>query len=65
MSHKHKWVTQFYSFDPIEHDEPYEVQYCGDRECGQRRTVTMSESLVEEVREFNDLPSEDIQGGEE
>jgi hypothetical protein len=65
MSHKHKWVTQFYSFDPIEHDEPYEVQYCTDRECGQRRTVTMSESLVEEVREFNDLPSEEIKGEEE
>lgn len=64
MSHKHKWLTQFYSFDPIEHDEPYEVQYCEDRKCGQRRTVTMSESLVEEVREFNDLPGEDIRGGD-
>ncbi len=62
--HKHEWTTQFYSFDPIEHDEPYEVQYCTDRECGERRTVTMSDSLVEEVRKFEDLPAEDIQGGE-
>ena len=62
--HTHNWVTQFFSFDFIEHDEPYEVQYCSDRECGQRRTKTMSDSLIEDVREFNALPSEDIQGGE-
>ena len=63
-SHKHEWVTQFFSFDPIEHDEPYEVQYCADRECGERRTKTMSQSLIEDVRKFNELPSEDVEGGE-
>lgn len=59
--HDHEWITLFFSFDPIEHDEPYEVQYCA---CGERRTKTMSQSLIEDVREFNALPSEDIQGGE-
>ncbi len=63
-NHKHEWVTQFFSFDAIEHDEPYEVQYCSDRNCGERRTRTMSDSLVEEVRAFNALPSEEVEGGE-
>ena len=60
--HKHEWLTQFYSFDPIEHDEPYEVQYCA---CGERRTKTMSDELVDYVRGFEDLPAEDIQGKED
>ena len=59
--HKHEWITQFYSFDSIEHDEPYEVLYCA---CGERKTKKMTAELEEEVREFNALPSEDIQGGE-
>ena len=59
--HKHKWLTQFYSFDPIEHDEPYEVLYC---ECGERKTRTMSQSLIEDVRKEQAYPPEEIRGGE-
>lgn len=66
--HSHEWLTQFFAFPDgsgdYEKDEPYEVQYCADRECGQRRVLTMSEDLVEQVRKFNELPSEDVKGGE-
>jgi hypothetical protein len=68
--HSHKWLTQFFAFpeegnDAYEEDEPYEVQYCSDRECGQRRVVTMSEDLIKNVREFNGYPPEQVEGGEE
>lgn len=68
--HSHRWLTQMFVFpesgneEVYEHDEPYEVQYCSDRDCGQRRTVTMSDDLVESVREFNGYPPEEIKGGE-
>lgn len=68
--HSHKWLTQYFVFpeegdDSYEEDEPYEVQYCGDRDCGQRRVVKMSDDLVASVREFNGYPPEQIEGGEE
>jgi len=67
--HSHDWLTQFFVFPEdgsteYELDEPYEVMYCSDRECGQRKVVPMSEDLVKNVREFNQLPPEEIQGGE-
>jgi len=47
--HKHEWLEQMYVFPndvedegTYEHDEPYLVQYCADRECGQRRTVVLN-----------------------
>lgn len=67
-THKHDWLTLSFVFpdenDNYELDEPYEVQYCSDRECGQRRIVAMSDDLVEKVREFNGYPPEEIKGGE-
>jgi hypothetical protein len=48
-----------------EHDEPYEVLYCADRDCGQRKTKVLSVALAEEVREFNGFPNEEILGGGE
>jgi len=66
--HSHNWLTQFFVFpeegDNYELDEPYEVMYCGDRDCGQRKVVAMSDDLIENVREFNQLPPEEIKGGE-
>ena len=68
-SHSHEWLTQFFVFpedgnDNYEKDEPYEVQYCADRECGQRRVLSMSDDLVDTVRKFNQLPGEEVKGGE-
>ena len=63
--HKHDWLTQYFVFpeedENYELDEPYEVQYCSDRDCGQRKVLAMSEDLAKNVREFNGLTEE---GGE-
>ncbi len=63
--HTHEWLTQYFVFPgddgDYEHDEPYEVQYCGDRECGQRQTLLMSDELIELTREFNGYPAETIE----
>ena len=70
--HKHEWLTQMFVFPEdgdsaadYEHDEPYEVLYCADRDCGQRKTKVLSEDLAAEVREFNGFPNEEILGGGE
>lgn len=67
--HTHEWLTQYFVFPEedgvYEYDEPYEVQYCGDRDCGQRRTVTMNDDLIAAVREFNQLPPEVVEGGDD
>ncbi len=71
--HKHEWLTQMFVFPEdgeaaadYEHDEPYEVLYCSDRDCGQRKTKLLSEDLAAEVREFNGFPNEEVhsEGGE-
>ena len=67
--HKHDWLTQMFVFpeeddDNYEHDSAYEVLYCSDRECGQRKTKKLSEDLAAEVRQFNAFPDEQVKGGE-
>lgn len=48
--HEHDWLVQFYSFDPIEHDEPYVVLYCADAVCAQRMTRVMTSEEIERER---------------
>lgn len=67
--HKHDWLTQMFVFpeadvEGYEHDEPYEVLYCSDRNCGQRTTKSLSEDLAAEVRKFNAFPDDEVRGGE-
>lgn len=69
--HKHGWLTQMFVFpedgdkaSEYEYDEPYEVLYCSDRECGQRKTKRLSADLALEVRQFNALPDEEVKRGE-
>jgi predicted GH43/DUF377 family glycosyl hydrolase len=62
--HEHTWLTQMFVFpdEPgvYEHDEPYEVQYCGDRDCGQRQTVLVSEDVAQEVRDHEGYTTEEV-----
>lgn len=65
--HKHDWLDQMFIFpdgsDDYEHDYPYLVQYCSDRECGQRQTVKMSADTIDEVRVAQGWPA--LEGGSE
>ncbi len=59
---EHGWIVNSYVFpesgtDGYEYDEPYAVLYCA---CGSRKTEILSESLIDEVRGFNQLPPEEI-----
>lgn len=70
-THEHDWVTNMFVFPETdgdyasnyEYDEPYEVLYCTDRECGQRTTRLISEDLALEVRQFNAFPNEEVKSG--
>jgi hypothetical protein len=62
--HEHDWITLSFVFPEdgeasanYEYDEPYEILYCA---CGERKTTSMSEDLISEVRAFNQLPPEEI-----
>ncbi len=71
--HKHDWLVQMHVFPEdgeaaanYEHDEPYVVYYCSDRDCGQRKTELLSDELAAEVRTFNGFPAETVvsEGGD-
>lgn len=73
MEHEHDWVTNMFVFPEdgdaagnYEYDEPYEVLYCTDRDCGQRMTRLISADIEAQVREFNGIPSEEVrsEGGD-
>jgi hypothetical protein len=64
MANKEEWVTQMYVFPEegdadYEHDYPYEVQY-NPADEGERRTKKLSDEQIQEVRELNGLPNEEV-----
>lgn len=70
--HSHEWLTQMFVFprdgvegETYEHDEPYEVLYCADRECGQRKTRLVSHDVAQEVRAQHGFPTDEVAGGGE
>ena len=73
MAHTHEWLVNMHVFprdgvegETYEHDEPYVVYYCADRDCGQRKTELIGDELIAEIRQFNGFPNEQVvsEGGD-
>jgi hypothetical protein len=54
-THKHDWLVNYHSFDPIEHGQPYTVFYCP---CGERKTEVMTDEQIESVCHAQGWPVE-------